>query len=455
MGLALLARALQIFGVIRLVLPARLVEMCALACIVYYPVDYLYLSRDFLLATVHLVIFLAVLKILSARTQRDHFYALSIAFLELLASAILSTGMSFFLVLAVFLCCLIAALTSGEIRRAATKPQLVAQTARIRIAPRLAALSISVTAGILTITAGLFFLLPRTASAWLRLAQHNYHLSGFSNVVRLGDVGELQLDSRTIMRVKPYEGVQLPPGLKWRGLTLSRFDGRTWTASFIREELPTNLGVARVATDEERLRNGPAVLYRVDLSPVDSDALFIAGLPEFLNIGVSPVTSGSNKPDGPRLYQTEGLSYRLSFVPSKAVRYEVSSALVPSLAPGGLDHPAVGTRAVFAAAAHRSPHSRAGAATDGRGRRLAARPLAGASPAPRLRLHSATAVRPGEGSAGGLSVHAQAGKLRILRVFHGRDAADPGHTIAGREWLCGQHLQSGFRPLHDSRIGRA
>jgi transglutaminase-like putative cysteine protease len=335
MGLALLARALQIFGVIRLVLPPRMVEMCALACIVYYPVDYLYLSRDFLLATVHLVIFLAVLKILSARTRRDHFYALSIGFLELLASAILSVGMSFFLVLAVFLCCLIAALTSGEIRRAAAKSQLVAQTTRVRIAPRLMVLSVSVTAGILTITAGLFFLLPRTASAWLQFSQHSYHLSGFSNVVRLGDVGELQLDSRTIMHVKPYEGVQLPPGLKWRGLALSRFDGRTWTASHIHDELPTISGVARLATDAERIRNGPAVLYRVDLSPVDSDALFIAGLPEFLNIGVSPVTTNS-KPDGPRLYQTDGGSYRLSFVPSKAVRYEVSSALVTSAAPGGL-----------------------------------------------------------------------------------------------------------------------
>ncbi len=323
MGLALLARALQIFGVIRLVLPARLVEMCALACIVYYPIDYLYLSRDFLLATVHMIIFLAVLKILSARTQRDHFYALSIAFLELLASAILSTGMSFFLVLAVFLCCLIAALTSGEIRRAATKPQLVAQTLRIRIAPRLTILSISVTAGILLITAGMFFLLPRTASAALRgLARHNYHLSGFSNEVRLGEVGELQLDSRTIMRIKPYEGVRLPPGLKWRGLTLSRFDGRTWTASFHPDLLRTKRGVVQVARDEERTRNG-AVLYRVDLSPVDSDVLFIAGVPEFLNVGV------------PQLYQTEGGAYRLGFIPSDAVRYEVSSALSTAFAPGG------------------------------------------------------------------------------------------------------------------------
>ena len=326
MGLALLARALQIFGVIKLVLPARLVEMCALACIVYYPVDYLYLSRDFLLATVHMIIFLAVLKILSARTQRDHFYALSIAFLELLASAILSSGMSFFLVLAAFLCCLIAALTSGEIRRAAAKPQVVAQTARIRIAPRLGFMSVAVTAGILFITAGLFFLLPRTASAALRgLARHNFHLSGFSNEVRLGDVGELQLDSRTIMRVKPYGGVQLPPGLKWRGLALSHFDGRTWVASFRAEQLETESGVKQVATNAERIRNGAAVNYRVDLSPVDSDVLFIAGLPAFLNVGV------------PRLFLMEGGAYRLGFIPSGAVRYEVSSALVTPLAPGGLN----------------------------------------------------------------------------------------------------------------------
>ena len=327
MGLALLARALQIFAVIRLVLPARLVEICALACIIFYPIDYLWLSRDFLLATVHMIIVLAVLKILSARTQRDHFYALSIAFLELLASAILSTGISFFLVLAVFLCCLIAALTSGEIRRAAAKPQLVAQTARVRIAPRLTVLAFSVTAGILTITAGLFFLLPRTASAALRgLARHNYHLSGFSNQVRLGEVGELQLDTRTIMRVKPYEGAQLPLGLKWRGLALSHFDGRTWTASFRSEELATQRGVVRVATDEERLRNGPAVLYRVDLSPMDSDALFIAGLPEFLNF---------LNVDSPRLFQMDGGAwYRMGAIPTEAIRYEVSSAISTAFAPG-------------------------------------------------------------------------------------------------------------------------
>ena len=326
-GLALIARALQIFGIIRVSLPSRFVEVCALFCIFFYPVDYFYLSHDFLIATVHMIIILAVLKILSTRTRRDHFYSIAISFLELLAAAILSSSITFFLVLTVFLCCLIAALTSGEIRRAAARPsQQIAQLNRIRVAPRLGTLAVTVTAGILLITAGLFFVLPRTAGAALRgLARHNYHLSGFSNTVRLGEVGELQLDSRTIMRVKPYHQFRLPVGLKWRGLTLSHFDGRAWSASSRYEPLYTKQGRVQVATNAERLRNGPAVIYRVDLSPVDSDALFIAGLPEFLNVDV------------PRIFRMDGSAYRLGYIPSEAIRYEVSSAINSAFAPGSID----------------------------------------------------------------------------------------------------------------------
>ena len=40
----------------------------------FYIADYLALSQDFLDATVHLVFFLAVVKILTAKTNRDHLY---------------------------------------------------------------------------------------------------------------------------------------------------------------------------------------------------------------------------------------------------------------------------------------------------------------------------------------------------------------------------------------------
>ena len=84
-------------------------------------------------------------------------------------------------------------------------------------------------------------------------------------------------------------------------------------------------GLGPHSTDEERLRNGPPILYRVDLSPVDSDALFIAGLPAFLNV---------LNVDVPSLLRVDGVDYRLGFVPSTAIRYEVQSAISTPFAPG-------------------------------------------------------------------------------------------------------------------------
>ena len=75
----------------------------------------------------HLVFFLAVLKILTASTNRDNLYIAVIAFLELLAAAILSINFNFFLCLALFLLFAIAALTSGEIRRSMRKATTTAR----------------------------------------------------------------------------------------------------------------------------------------------------------------------------------------------------------------------------------------------------------------------------------------------------------------------------------------
>src|SRR5215469_15423843 len=82
-GLA--ARAFLIAGLIRVEFPERLVTFVTLAYVGFFLVDYFLLSRDFLTATAHLVFFLAVFKILTAKTNRDFLYTAIIAFLELLA----------------------------------------------------------------------------------------------------------------------------------------------------------------------------------------------------------------------------------------------------------------------------------------------------------------------------------------------------------------------------------
>src|SRR5580692_1753953 len=126
-GSGLVLRGLLIGGLVKLGLSERAATLIALAYAGFYALDYFLLSRDFLSATVHLVFFLAVLKIFTARTGRDYLYTAVIAFLELVAAAVLSVNFNFFLFLALYLLFAMAALTSGEIRRSMHK---AASTAR-------------------------------------------------------------------------------------------------------------------------------------------------------------------------------------------------------------------------------------------------------------------------------------------------------------------------------------
>src|SRR6516162_5079929 len=132
------------------------------------------------------------MKILTARTNRDYLYTAVIAFLELLAAAILSVNFNFFLFLALYLVFAIATLSSAEIRRSMHRATVTPRVGPRRFAPRLTVLAMCVTVGILLLTAGLFFILPRTAeAAFARLSPRSF-LPGFATQVTLGDIGEIK-----------------------------------------------------------------------------------------------------------------------------------------------------------------------------------------------------------------------------------------------------------------------
>src|SRR4029077_2843038 len=146
----LLLRGLLICGAWRFDMSERATTLATVAYAGFFLADYFLISRDFLTATVHLVFFLAVIKVLTSRTSRDYLYTAVIAFLELLAAAILSVNISFFLFLALYLLFAIAALTSGEIRRSIDRSPVTARSGLRNFYPRLGILSVSVTLGILT-----------------------------------------------------------------------------------------------------------------------------------------------------------------------------------------------------------------------------------------------------------------------------------------------------------------
>jgi transglutaminase-like putative cysteine protease len=322
----LLARALWICGVLRFTISDHATTAVTIAYAAFFLVDYLALSHEFLPATVHLLFFLAVMKILTARTNRDYLYTAVIAFLELLAAAILSVNFNFFLFLALYLVFAIATLSSAEIRRSMHRATVTPRVGPRRFAPRLTVLAMCVTVGILLLTAGLFFILPRTAeAAFARLSPRSF-LPGFATQVTLGDIGEIKTSSRPVMHISIFSSQRIG-GLKWRGGALTEFDGKRWSnpaRPLTRIEVQ-NEHVELVTGDRRPF--GRRISYHVDLEAIQNDQLFFPGTPEFLDLK-SRV-----------LYRSDAGVYSLGKPLSDGFRYDASSLLedppelVPVLSP--------------------------------------------------------------------------------------------------------------------------
>lgn len=311
----LLVRFLLLAGWVRFPLRDKWITAITLSYTAFYPLDYWYLSADFLRATVHLVLFLASVKVLTAASERDNAYVLAIAFLELVAASMLSASPSFFVCLGLFLAFAVAALTAWEMRRSVEAPGVVARGSA-RLGRRLAAVSAVMTLGILAITAALFFLLPRTARAALRqLWPERLYLSAFSNEVTLGQIGEIKLQGTVLMHAR-IPGASGPLALKWRGAALGQFDGKRWfNASDPGEIIRVRGGQVILAGEDQRRRRGRRINYEVALRRFASDFLFIAGRPEAIRV------------DSPLLIRTRSGSFRLGAPAPDLVRYGVYSFL--------------------------------------------------------------------------------------------------------------------------------
>src|SRR4029077_12064180 len=92
----------------------------------------------------------------------------------------------------------------------------------------LTGISVWATAWIVVIGTALFFLIPRLGTGYFsRATVPPVLLSGFSDNVRLGEIGRIKLSSAVVMRAKRVNG-RPTSGLKWRGVAFDRFDGRSW-----------------------------------------------------------------------------------------------------------------------------------------------------------------------------------------------------------------------------------
>src|SRR5277367_2447583 len=246
-----------------------------LAGVCFYPLDGWFLSGS-VAAALHLAVVLTALKLLTAKTDRDYLYLKMIALVELGGAAMLAVNPGFFVFLALFLLFAVAALASGEVRRSVGRHETLARTGQRAFGRRLGITSFVLCGGILTMTAGLFFVLPRAARGALsRFMPDRPRLPGFTDKVALGDIGRIQQSSRTVMHVRSDNGESLAR-VRWRGASLSRFDGQTWDNPRIaNEQLPVIRGLLILGRAPKR-RPGRDISYQVQMDEIASDTLFFA-----------------------------------------------------------------------------------------------------------------------------------------------------------------------------------
>jgi protein-glutamine gamma-glutamyltransferase len=272
----------------RVVISERWTAPLTIAYFVFYAADYFLLSRSFLTATVHLVLFAVVVRTFSLRRDRDYVMLAILSFLMVLASAVLTVDSVFMLFFAGFMVTAVATFILMEMRRSGRAARFQARHSRDmqehrHLAFSLARVTPTLVLMMLVGAAAVFFLLPRMSAGYLGGYSFGTDLStGFSDQVQLGRIGQIQQSDAVVMHIQIDGDRDGRYELAWRGVALENFDGRKWSnprgQSVLYPEgdgsfrIPlVGQGVARVVTARDHL-----IHYRVLMEPIGTNVFFLA-----------------------------------------------------------------------------------------------------------------------------------------------------------------------------------
>jgi len=122
-------------------------------------------------------------------------------------------------------------------------------------------------------------------------------MTGFSDSIELGQIGEIKKNSEVVMRVKTGKPVGYPM-LRWRGIALTNFDGRRWsnpdrTNETLRSH-PDGWIFLGGDAGHSATSGATGLQYTVFLQPIATSAIFTPGEPISLRGSFSPDNSDLN-----------------------------------------------------------------------------------------------------------------------------------------------------------------
>ncbi len=273
----------------------RAATWCLLTYLAFFPVDALFLSRfvvggssnpplfALLLAVVHFLIVAMLVRFYSASSDRDALFLSMLAFAAILAAAILTVDTLFLTLFFFFLLSGVATFIGLELRRGAAgavSPALALRETERKLNRSLSLAALSVAIGAILLGGMFFFFFPRFNAGYMGRVSFNPSLmTGFTEDVELGQIGEIKKSSEVVMRVETGKPIGYE-WLRWRGIALTTFDGKRWSSSSGSTQI---LGVKPdgwIHTPEAAQKennSGRTVRYTVFLEPVATNAIFVPG----------------------------------------------------------------------------------------------------------------------------------------------------------------------------------
>jgi transglutaminase-like putative cysteine protease len=277
-------------------LSTRIATLLVTGYLAFFPVDVFVVSRAYaagspnpalyggLMAAIHFLFFITLVRLYSASTDRDALFLSLLSFAAVLASAVLTVDTTFLGLFFIYLLFGVAAFASMELRRGAADA-LPAQIPNPnererRLARALGVAVFCVTVGAILGGGLLFFFFPRFSAGYMgRTSMNTTLMSGFTDDVELGEIGEIKKNTAVVMRVQTGEPVEYNQ-LRWRGIALANFDGTRWTSG--------GRGTVAVLANSDgwipiggaQLKNGErsrVLQYTVLMEPMASDAIFVPG----------------------------------------------------------------------------------------------------------------------------------------------------------------------------------
>jgi transglutaminase-like putative cysteine protease len=271
-----------------LLIPEPWTTFLTLVYVAFYLADYLVISRTFVSSAVHLVVFVLVVRLFSARRDRDYYFLAVIAFLMVLAAAVLTVDSTFLLAFVGFMLTAVATFILMEMRRASASATFQSATDGASVSRQMGVSLVRITPALVLLialaAALIFFVLPRVSSGYLSAYTPVGEIAtGFSDRVQLGRIGEIQQSGALVMHIQIDGDRHGAFDLKWRGVALSLFDGTTWSNPYEHQMVPRSSGGQFLLSFSRDARAGHLIHYRVLMEPIANNVFFLA--PEALSLG--------------------------------------------------------------------------------------------------------------------------------------------------------------------------